>query len=73
MAPINDRSNETLNETARLFTESAVTSGEKQVLYASFNRSQKKNFPTIRSARLVLLAAAFGLLAAVCAIQFFPM
>ncbi len=73
MAPINDRSTETQKETARLFTESAVTAGEKQVLYRALNRARKKNFAAVRTTRLVLLAAVFGILAAVCAIQLFPM
>ncbi|MFZ0614084.1 MAG: hypothetical protein WAM73_17720 [Desulfobacterales bacterium] len=73
MAPIKTRPNENQKETAPLLTVSAVTSGEKQVLYSAFTHGKKKNPATLRTARLVLLAAAFGFLAAVCAIRLFPM
>jgi hypothetical protein len=52
--------------------KSAVTSDEKQLLYTAFER-HKKNLVNKRTARLILIAAAFGFLAAVCAIRLFPM
>lgn len=73
MAPIKNRPNENQKKNTPLLTVSAVTAGEKQVLYSAFNHGRKKNPATFRTARLVLLAAAFGFLAAVCAIRLFPM
>lgn len=73
MAPIKNRPNENQKKNAPLLAVSAVTSGEKQVLYSAFNHGRKKSPATLRTARLVLLAAAFGFLAAVCAIRLFPL
>jgi len=53
--------------------KSAVTSDEKQLLYTAFERHKRKNFVNKRITRLILIAAAFGFLAAVCAIRLFPM
>jgi hypothetical protein len=73
MAFIKDRINENQNKADKLPIKSAVTSDEKQLLYTAFKRHKKKNLVNNRTARLILIAAAFGFLAAVFAIRLFPM
>ena len=73
MALIKDHINENKKKADTLPIKSAVTSDEKQLLYTAFERHKKKNFVKTRTARLILIAAAFGFLAAVCAIRLFPM
>jgi hypothetical protein len=73
MAFIKDRINENQNKADTLPIKSAVTSDEKQLLYTAFKRHKKKNLVNNRTARLILIAAAFGFLAAVFAIRLFPM
>ncbi|MEN8689012.1 MAG: hypothetical protein AB1Z18_02470 [Desulfobacterales bacterium] len=73
MAFIKDRINEHQNKADTLPIKSAVTSDEKQLLYTAFKRHKKKNLVNNRTARLILIAAAFGFLAAVFAIRLFPM
>ena len=73
MAFIKDRINENQKKADTLPIKSAVTSDEKQLLYTVFNRHKKKNLVNNRTARLILIAAAFGFLAAVFAIRLFPM
>lgn len=51
----------------------AVRPDEKQVLYTAFKRLKKKHLINNRTTRLILIAAAFGFLAAVFAIRLFPM
>ena len=72
MAFIKDRINENQNKADTLPIKSAVTSDEKQLLYTAFKRHKKKNLVNNRTARLILIAAAFGFLAAVFAIRLFP-
>ena len=73
MALIKDHINENQHKADTLPIKSAVTSDEKQLLYTAFERHKKKNLVNNRTARLILIAAAFGFLAAVCAIRLFPM
>ena len=73
MALIKDHINENQKKADTLPIESAVTSDEKQLLYTAFKRHKKKNLVNNRTARLILIAAAFGFLAAVFAIRLFPM
>ena len=73
MAFIKDRINENQNKADTLPIKSAVTSDEKQLLYSAFERHKRKNLVNNRTARLILIAAAFGFLAAVFAIRLFPM
>ena len=73
MTFIKDRINENQKKADTLPIKSAVTSEEKQLLYTAFERHKKKTFVNNRTARLLLIAAAFGFLAAVCAIRLFPM
>jgi len=73
MALIKDHIEENQNKADTLPIKSAVTSDEKQLLYTVFNRHKKKNLVNNRTARLILIAAAFGFLAAVFAIRLFPM
>ena len=73
MAFIKDRINENQNKADKLPIKSAVTSDEKQLLYTAFKRHKKKNLVNNRTARLILIAAAVGFLAAVFAIRLFPM
>jgi hypothetical protein len=61
------------NKSDTLLVTSAVSSDEKQLLYTAFERHKKKSLVNKRTARLILIAAAFGFLAAVCAIRLFPM
>jgi hypothetical protein len=70
---IKDHINENQKKADTLPIKSAVTSDEKQLLYAAFGRHKKKNLVNNRTARLILIAAVFGFLAAVCAIRLFPM
>ena len=73
MTFIEDHIEENQNKADTLLIKSAVTSDEKQLLYTAFGRHKKKNLVNNRTARLILIAAAFGFLAAVCAIRLFPM
>ena len=73
MAFIKDRINENQKKADTLPIKSAVTSDEKQLLYTAFERHKNKTLVNNRTARLILIAAAFGFLAAVCAIRLFPM
>jgi hypothetical protein len=73
MAFIKDRINDNQKKSETLPIKSAVTSKEKQRLYTAFERHKKKTLVNDRTARLLLIAAAFGFLAAVCAIRLFPM
>ena len=73
MAFIKDRINDNQKKAETLPIKSAVTSEEKQLLYTAFERHKKKNLVNNRTARLLLIAVAFGFLAAVCAIRLFPM
>jgi hypothetical protein len=73
MAFIKDRINENHKKANALPVKSEVTSDEKQLLYTAFKRHKKKNLVNNRTARLILIAAAFGFLAAVFAIRLFPM
>ena len=73
MAFIKDRINDNQKKAETLPIKSAVTSEEKQLLYTAFERHKKKTLVNNRTARLLLIAAAFGFLAAVCAIRLFPM
>jgi hypothetical protein len=73
MALIKDHINENQKKADTLPIKSAVTSDEKQLLYTAFKRHKKKNLVNNRTARLILIAAAFGFLAAVFAIRLFPM
>ena len=73
MAFIKDHINENQQRADTLPIKSAVTSDEKQQLYAAFEGHKKKNLVNNRTARLILIAAAFGFLAAVCTIRLFPM
>ena len=73
MAFIEDHIEENQNKADTLPIKSAVTSDEKQLLYTAFERHKRKNLVNNRITRLILIAAAFGFLAAVCAIRLFPM
>jgi len=73
MTFIEDQKEKNQNKADSLPIKSAVTSDEKQLLYTAFGRHKKKNLVNNRTARLILIAAAFGFLAAVCAIRLFPM
>ena len=73
MAFIKDHVNENQHETDTLPIKSAVTSDEKQLLYTTLERHKRGKLVNNRTARLILIAAAFGFLAAVCAIRLFPM
>ena len=73
MASIKDHIDENQHKADTLPIKSAVTSDEKQLLYTTFEHHKKKNLVNNRTARLILIAAAFGFLAAVCAIRLFPM
>jgi hypothetical protein len=73
MSFIEDHREKNQNKADSLPIKSAVTSDEKQLLYSAFGRYKKKNLVNKRAARLILIAAAFGFLAAVCAIRLFPM
>lgn len=73
MTFIEDHREENPNKADTLIIKSAVTSDEKQLLYAAFDRHKKKHRVNNRITRLILIAAAFGFLAAVCAIRLFPM
>ena len=73
MTFIEDQKEKNQNKADTLPIESAVTSDEKQLLYTVFERHKRKNLVNKRITRLILIAAAFGFLAAVCAIQLFPM
>jgi hypothetical protein len=73
MAFIKDRINDNQKKAETLPIKSAVTSEEKQLLYTAFERHKKKTLVNKRTARLLLIAAVFGFLAAVCAIRLFPM
>jgi len=73
MTFIEDHIEENQHKADTLPIKSAVTSDEKQLLYTAFARHKRKNLVNNRTARLILIAAAFGFLAAVCAIRLFPM
>ena len=73
MTFIEDHVEKNQNKADTLPIKSAVTSDEKQLLYSAFDRCRRKNIANNRAARLILIAAAFGFLAAVCAIRLFPM
>jgi hypothetical protein len=73
MTFIEDHIEENQNKVDTLPIKSAVTPDEKQLLYAAFDRHKRKNLVNNRITRLILIAAAFGFLAAVCAIRLFPM
>jgi hypothetical protein len=73
MAFVKDHIKEGQNKADTLPIKSAVTLDEKQLLYTAFERHKKKNLVNNRTARLILIATAFGFLAAVCAIRLFPM
>ena len=73
MAFTKDHEEENPKGTDTLSIRSAVTSDEKQLLFSAFERKKKPKLVTGRTTRLLLIAAAFGFLAAVCAIRLFPM
>jgi hypothetical protein len=73
MAFIKDQIDENQHKADTLPIKTAVTSDEKQLLYTAFERHKKKNLVNNRTARLILIAVAFGFLAAVCTIRLFPM
>ncbi len=73
MTFIEDHIEKNQNKADTLPIKSAVTSDEKQLLYTAFERHKRKNLVNKRIIRLILIAAAFGFLAAVCAIRLFPM
>jgi hypothetical protein len=52
---------------------SAVTPDERRLIYAGIKENKRANTVGGRTARLILIAAAFGFLAAVLAIRLFPM
>ena len=52
---------------------SEVSSVEKQALYSVINHRRPRKFIRYRSVVFLLIAAAFGLAAAVLAIRLFPM
>jgi hypothetical protein len=73
MALLTDHIEEDQNKVDTIFIKSAVTSDEKQLLYTTLERHKRRKLVKNRTARLILIAAAFGFLAAVCAIRLFPM
>jgi hypothetical protein len=73
MTFIEDQIEKNHNKSDTLFITPAVSSDEKQLLYTAFERHKKKSLVNKRTASLILIAAAFGFLAAVCAIRLFPM
>jgi hypothetical protein len=73
MALLSDHIEEDQNKVDTISIKSAVTSDEKQLLYTTLERHKRGKLVNNRTARLILIAAAFGFLAAVCAIRLFPM
>ncbi|MFO7687236.1 MAG: hypothetical protein R6V60_14225 [Desulfobacterales bacterium] len=73
MAFIKDHIDENQKKAETFPTNPAVTPDEKRVLYTTFKRIKKKHLINNRTTRLILIAAAFGFLAAVFAIRLFPM